>query len=64
MTHILAVPEVARGQGLVLDVREVVRSILNVSKRLMPCSTNVNEDCQEVRFGMKTLHVHVHLHVL
>ena len=59
MTQILAVPDFAHGQGFLTDVKEVVRSIGSASKRLVPCFKTVSGDCQEVRFGVKPLHVTV-----
>ena len=57
MTQILAAPDFVRGQGLLTDVREVVRSIGNLGKRLIPCSTTVGEDHQEVRCKIGIRHV-------
>ena len=59
MTQLLAMPDFARGQGFLTDAREVDRSIGNIAKRLIPCSTTLSKDHPEVRFGMKTSHVYI-----
>ena len=58
MTQILAAPDFVRGQGLLTDVREVARSIGNLGKRLISCSTTVSENHQEVRRKIEIRHVH------
>ena len=48
MTHILAVPDFARGPGLLSEIRGAVKSINNVSRRLIPRPITGSQDSQEV----------------